>query len=58
MPIAANWGILGLFSGITFMTGWFVLGTTGAILLSVVAMIAIDIIRFNEIPEALPALPR
>jgi len=57
MPIA-NWGILGLFSGITFIAGWFVFGTTGAILLSVVAMVAIDIIRFNEIREAIPAPPR
>jgi len=47
MPVSANWGMLGLFSGIAFMAGWFVFGTMGAVLLSIVAMVAIDIVRFS-----------
>ena len=49
MPVSANWGMLGLSSGIVFMAGWFLFGMMGAVLLAVMAMIAVDIARFRQV---------
>lgn len=47
MAISVNWGILGLFSVIAFLVGWFLFGLPGAVILAIIVMVVTGIIPFR-----------
>ena len=47
MAISVNWGMIGLFSVIAFLAGWFIFGLLGAVILAIIVMVLMGIIRFN-----------
>jgi hypothetical protein len=47
MAISVNWGMMGLFSIIAFLAGWFIFGLLGAVILALIVMIVMGIIQFR-----------
>ena len=47
MAIKVNWGMMGLFSVIAFLIGWFIFGLLGAVILAIIVMILMGIIKFS-----------
>ncbi len=46
MAITVNWGMLGLFSIIAFLVGWFLFGLLGAVILAIIVMVLMGSIQF------------
>jgi hypothetical protein len=47
MAITVNWGMMGLFSVIAFLAGWFLFGLFGAVIAAIIVMVAMGIIKFS-----------
>jgi len=47
MPITVNWGMMGLFSVIAFLIGWFIFGLLGAVILAIIVMFLMGIIKIR-----------
>jgi hypothetical protein len=47
MAIDVNWGMMGLFSVIAFLIGWFIFGLLGAVILAIIVMVVMGIIQFR-----------
>jgi cytochrome c oxidase subunit IV len=47
MAIDVNWGMMGLFSVIAFLVGWFIFGLLGAVVLAIIVMVIMGIIQFR-----------
>jgi len=47
MAIDVNWGMMGLFSVIAFLVGWFMFGLLGAVVLAIIVMVVMGIIQFR-----------
>ena len=48
MAINVNWGMLGLFSVIAFLVGWFIFGLLGAVIEErIIVMVLMGIITFR-----------
>jgi hypothetical protein len=47
MAISVNWGMMGIFSIIAFLAGWFIFGLLGAVILALIVMIVMGIIQFR-----------
>jgi CHASE2 domain-containing sensor protein len=47
MAITVNWGMMGLFSVIAFLVGWFIFGLLGAVILAIIVMVVMGIIQFR-----------
>ena len=47
MAITVNWGMMGLFSVIAFLVGWFIFGFLGAVILAIIVMFLMGIIKMR-----------
>ena len=47
MAIEVNWGMMGLFSVIAFLVGWYMFGLLGAVILAIIVMAVMGIIQFK-----------
>ncbi len=47
MAITVNWGMMGLFSVVAFLVGWFIFGLLGAVILAIIVMVVMGIIQFR-----------
>jgi hypothetical protein len=47
MAITVNWGMMGLFSVIAFLVGWFIFGLLGAVILAIIVMFLMGILKIS-----------
>jgi len=47
MAFTVNWGMMGIFSVIAFLVGWFIFGLLGAVILAIIVMFLMGIIKIS-----------